>query len=612
MAHAEINNDVIKVTSTWQEKELIKTVPGSRWNAEGKHWTVPLTWAACVQLRGTFDNALTVGPELTQWSWDRFHEVKHSLDIRDLVERDKLKNPKLYPFQDIGVDFAIGNNALIADELGLGKTITGLNILQRAHSMLPALIICPNSVKHSWSEKTQQWFPEATPYIIQGNATERRKILSAARLDPTAVVIMNLEAVRLFSRLKGFGSIRLTKCIECDKHGNKDLTPTKCEVHPKELNNFGFKTVMVDEIHRLKEPKSKVTRACWAVGHDDSVLYRYGFTGTPIANHVGDLWSIMHFIEPNEWPSKSRTLDRYALQSWNAFGGLDIVGINPMKRVEFEKVFHPRFRRTLKAQVLDQLPTKVRSVRYATMEPKQRKAYKELDKQQVTELADKTLLTVQDHLQLSLRKIQLASSYMTVQQDANGLDVVILQEPSPKLDVMEEILEDIGDVQVVIAAQSRQLIELAAKRFMKKKELGAFGMITGKQDEWERQTAIDQFKAGDLRAILMTIDAGGTGVDGLQCANTMIILQRSYSMVANVQLEGRIDRIGSEKHDSIHFIDIVAEDTIEETSLFPALQEKFARLDEITNDRAKLIAQGMTPPAMFDLEETEIMKSRLF
>lgn len=608
MAHAERVGDHIVISTQWTEKELIKTVPGSRWDSENKNWKLPLTWSACVQLRGVFGDLLTVGPDLTEWSWERFNKLKHYLDIRNEYDRDKLTDARLYPFQDVGADFATGNNALITDELGLGKTITGLTTLKRGEDMLPALVVCPNSVKHSWKDKAHDWFPEATPYIIQGSATERRKTFDVAKNDPTALIIINLESVRLFSRLKGFGSIRLAKCDKCDKYGDKNLTPSKCEVHPKELNNFGFKTVIVDEIHRLKEPKSKVTRACWAVGHDASVKHRYGLTGTPIANHVGDLWSIMHFIEPDEWPSKSKVLDRYALQSWNAFGGLDIVGINPLNRAEFEKIFYPRFRRTLKAQVLTQLPTKVRSVRYATMEPKQRKAYKELTKQQITELADHTFLSVTDHLTLNLRKLQLASSYLTVDPD----ETVRLIDPSPKLDIMEELLEDIGNsTQVVIAAQSRQLIELAAKRFTKNKQLGEFGLITGHQNEWERQTAIEAFRNEDLRAILMTIDAGGTGVDGLQCANTMIVLQRSWSMVANVQLEGRIDRIGSEKHDSIHIIDIITEDTVEDERLFPALQEKFARLDEITQDRAKLLAQGITPPSMFDLEETQILNSRL-
>ncbi|MDD5491045.1 MAG: helicase-related protein, partial [Patescibacteria group bacterium] len=140
-----------------------------------------------------------------------------------------------------------------------------------------------------------------------------------------------------------------------------------------------------------------------------------------------------------------------------------------------------------------------------------------------------------------------------------------------------------------------------------------YGRIVGDVSEYDRQVALDRFRSGALQVMLITIDAGGEGVDGLQHSDTLVVLQRSWKMLANVQLEARIDRIGSEKHESVHVIDVVTRGSIEETRLYPRLAEKFERLEEIQRDRARLSAAGLNPPEMFTLEreETTLMNADL-
>jgi SNF2 family DNA or RNA helicase len=354
-------------------------------------------------------------------------------------------------------------------------------------------------------------------------------------------------------------------------------------------------------------------------------------TGTPIANHVGDLWSVMHFLHPIEWATKSKFVDRYALVAWNAFGGLDIVGVNPATRDEFQKIFHPRFRRMLKVQVRDQLPIHQRTQVWVDMGIKQAKAYKEIESQLIT-LIDDELMTVPNNLIKTMRLLQLASSYADVnwvdapdkcRQPKHDLEpdrfprgsctccfdhkelIVHLAEPSPKLDALEELLDG-TDKPVIIAAESKQLIMLTAGRFDKNRKHEPYGLITGDQDEWERDRTIKRLQNGDLRAVLMTLKAGGTGVDGLQAADTMIFLQRSWSMIDNIQAEARIDRIGSTA-ESVHYIDIICRGTVEERKQHPALAAKFTRLDEITQDRAKLAALGQTS-AELELEVDQLTR----
>lgn len=660
MPTAERDGDRISLRTKWTEKDLVREIAGARWAHDAQRWTVPLSWASCLQLRSLFPTSLEVGPELAAWSWREFRDrVEPALALRSRITR--VPSPdldeRLYDFQTSGVEFLIiasraqegdpTGGALLGDDMGLGKTAQILAALKKlglvivelgAAEVLPAAVICPNSVKTGWERQVELWDSPVNTYVVSGGATERRRILEAARQDPLALVIINIESVRLFSRLAPYGSVRLARCRECDKkHGEETLTPARCEVHRKELNGFGFRTVILDEAHRIKDPKSKQTRACWAVGHDPSVRRRWPLTGTPIADHVGDLWSILHFIAPHEHPSKTRFVDRYALQGWNAYGGMEIVGINPERREEFFKIVDPRFRRTPKSLVLDQLPAIIRPTRWVEMVPKQARAYRELDERLVTRLDDGKILASPNNLVNATRLLQLSSSYCDVEWlengdvkptdtclcYASGLDIhkadcvnrwklkVTLAEPSPKLDAMEEAYDELGGKPVVIAAMSRQLIELAGKRFEKRKI--PHGYITGPVPEYERHNVIRNFQRDHINVVLMTIAAGGTGVDGLQHSDTMFVLQRAWSMIENVQVDARVHRIGSEKHDSVNIVDFVTKDSIEERVQFPRLQAKLERLEEINRDRTRLLREGQPETALYELarEESAILSSHL-
>lgn len=317
----------IEVQTNFNEKELIKLIPGSRWDGENRLWTVPRTWTACCQLRGVFRDSLIIGPALLAWAREKRFSTDGVIELRERIEPKTRIDEKLYPFQEAGIEFLnVAGDSLLGDTMGLGKTIQTLKSLE-----LPALVICPNTVKHNWVDEAAKWLPKATPYLIHGSALQRRKLLTQAQADPTALVIMNIEGVRGHSRLAPYGSIRLKRCAKCDpKLGDPKLTDTRCEVHPKELNGFGFKTVVFDEAHRLKDPRSLQARAAWACAHGPTVNRRIALTGTPIANDPSDLWSIMHFLAPKDFPTKSKFIDRYCTPPdsmvWMADGTFKRIG----------------------------------------------------------------------------------------------------------------------------------------------------------------------------------------------------------------------------------------------------------------------------------------------
>lgn len=622
MARATTDGNCIIIHTQWIEKDLVGQIPGAHHNGRSNWWEAPLTWAVWQQLRGVFAATLQVDELLAEWARAEYaNRVAPARQLREQLACEGDTTWRPYQLADIAFIRAAGD-CCIANEPGTGKTVTITTVARTYHfdesrSALPMLVIAPNSVKTHWEKHFAKWFPEATVYKVTGGAVGRRKILESAMGDPNATVIINIEAVRLHSRLEHYGSIRLLRCAECMPRNavEADLVPTsRCEVHRKELNDIPFKTVVLDEAHRIKAPSAKQTRAVWQIMHESTVRHRWALTGTPIANHVGDLWSIMHGVCREEYPVKTKFVDRYALFTWDNGGNLAISDIRPDTRDELFAFLDPRFRRMLKAIVLPQLPPKVWAMREAPMIPKQEKAYREMEKQLYTRLEDGSLLLVTNNLTKNTRLLQFASSYAEIEKpDPEDPEswIVRLKEPSSKVDVLEEIIEENEGRSILVSAPSKQLINIAAERIMhpkdKKKRGQPVALITGDISPYERDIHLANFQAG-LVKILMFTAAGGEGLD-MTAADTLVRMQRSYSLLGNIQTIGRFDRIGAEHHECLNIIDIIAPGTVEEDQL-ERLREKEQRLESIVRDRAALARAGLSTHAL-DSEYAQLMASSL-
>jgi len=609
--HADISpeRDRIVVDPSWQESELLKLTPGARRDNVLKVWYLPLTWASMVYLRGVFGVHFTYSPELERWTWEeRRNRVDPSLEMRQVLEYPLGSDSTgLHPFQRAGVEWMkVAGSGLLGDELGVGKTPQAL-VYVHEEKLLPALVICPNGVKYHWAKRIPRWCPSATPYVIDGGTARGRKTLAVAARDPSALVVVNYESVRMYSRLAPYGSIRLKRCTECDpKFGEVNLKTTQCHVHLKELNTLSFRAVIIDEAHRIGNPSTLQTRAVWATAHNETVEHRWALTGTP--DNMQHLWSIMHAVSPDEYPTRGKWMDRYALQAWNAFGGMDVVGIRPDTRDELNRVLDPHFRRMVKDVVLPQLPRIVRQVRHTTLTPAQRRTYEELDRQLFTRLPDGQLFVAQNKLVSRTRLMQFAAGTVHVdkpdEDDVSSWNVHIA-EPSGKIDELDAVLEELGRKPFVIACEHRDVVSMAAER------LGRLGirhqLIVGGVHPQVAEQACEDLKTGRLQAVVFTSRAGGSGLD-MSGVDTVIRLQRSWSLVANVQVEGRAHRIGSEVHESITFIDIVTRDTIEERQVERML-EKMEQLEQITRDKQSVQAQLTRTP--YSSEEFAELVGRL-
>lgn len=558
MPRAELVNGRIALETEYRDRDLVRAVPGAKFDAAARSWSAPLSWGTCKALRGIFGERLELGSELEKWAWNELEtRVGPALAAREAAlspENDTDGDPRLYPYQRTGVAFlAVAGSAILADEMGTGKTAQTIATLERLGAY-PALIVAPNSVKRSWLREFDKWAPHRDVRVVSGSAAKRRKAL-----EPGAdVYVIHWDVLRHHSRLAPYGNIRLT---------DEEKTP-------KELNR-AWRAVVADEAHRGKDPKSKQTRALWAASADAD--HRFALTGTPIANHPGDFWSLLRFVAPDEWPSKSRFIDRYCLTTWNPHGGIDIVGIRPELRDEFYSVVDPRFLRRPKDLVLSWLPPKVRITRTVEMVPKQRKAYHEMRKGMLAEV-DSGVVMGLDPLTKLARLQQFANAYAEVDEDGK----VTLSEPSGKLDSFMEFLADVGtDEPVVAYAASKQLINLAAARL--EKAGIAYGRVTGDESEDVRDFHVRNFQAGQTRVLLCTLAAASEGIT-LTRARYLCFLQRSWSLVENRQAEDRIHRPGAEQHERVFIIDFITEETVEE-NLLGALEAKDGRLEEIARDK---------------------------
>jgi len=284
----------------------------------------------------------------------------------------------------------------------------------------------------------------------------------------------------------------------------------------------------------------------------------------------------MHGNSPKDFPRKSSFIDRYAVTSWSIYGSLDIAGVNPLNSDELFSFLDPRFRHIPKEALIPFLPPKLREERVCKMTPKQEKAYREMAENMITAVTEGVVVSTNPLAQYT-RLMQFASAFAEIDDEGN----VRLSDPSSKVDEVIEIASDLGDEPFVVGMVSRQLLELCEKRL--DKEGITYASVKGGQTLDEREKAIEDFQGGKVRVMLLTVQSGGVGIT-LTRAAYLVMLQRSWSLVDNMQTEDRVHRIGSEQHKQVTIIDVVSEGTVEVGRQLERLQEKGANLNEVLRD----------------------------
>lgn len=551
-----------------RDRDRAASVPGLRYYKDTETWKGPARLSVALALRGVFGDALEVRDAAyaaVQAEADE-HSVVAEVKVNPGCKEGTPGTDGLRPEQaDAAFLAALRGGFLIGDEKGYGKTVEAagaLNVL--GDEAFPALIIATNTMKYTWGEELERWTGRKVA-VMGRTPTQRKAAIAEVQEGRASVLVCSWAQVKIHSRLAPYGSVART-----DK-----------EKEDKELNEIAWATVIADEAHAMKNPKAKQTRAAWAVR--ENARNRWALTATPVAGHTIDLWGVLHFCSPEDYPSRSKFIDRFVLVHENPWGGMEDLGLNPVTEEEFRRTFDAlHIRRPLVRKDYELLPPQHR---FVDMEGKQRSIYKKIEKEQIARVDDRFLVAV-GPLVLNTRLLQLSQATPVLEEvetpDGPAVNVVAMQRPSCKYDALVDLLGEMGDEPLVVFSESRLLLEMCKRELVKDGLLREeeIGMIVGGVDPAERHRWITEFQEGRLPLILCTIGAGSEGIT-LTRASTMVFLNRSYRYVGNNQAEGRLDRHGQTR--DVQIIDIIARES-EEYRVHESSALKEARLQSVVLD----------------------------
>lgn len=521
---------VFKVAATWPAMgQLMNTMPGAVLTPAAQ------TWATDVQLAARLD----------AWAG-----VPHYQPPEGLTP---------YPWQtQAQVAFPKTLDLLLNDDPGTGKTISAVLALAEAYQVDaitgPTLVVCPAGVVSSWLSVLADWAPhlEAARYMGPKRARLWEDGPEGPRPVPRVLVTSYETAGRDLAKLeaKWWGAL------------------------------------VLDEHHLIKNPDSARSKAARKLADKaDGVI---ALSGTPITHHPGDLWPPLYCLEPKAYPSRTRYRDRY-LDTVPAEYGEEVVGFIPHRRGEFDLGLLGVQRRVAKLDALPWLPPKVYQVREVALPPEARKLYRSMEDELVAAIpdSDEPLNAFSVLAQLQFLQALAAAPCdveVTTTLDDEGQEVkhyhAILKPESWKVTELMAVLEERPLDQVVVFSAHRQLVELAGLAL----DAANIGhrYVVGGQSSGERDRALEDFQAGRARVILVVTGAGGVGIT-LTAANCAVFLSRPWSLVEALQAEDRVHRIGSEVHDSIDIVDIVATGTVD-GAIRTRLVDKADQLGDVLHD----------------------------
>lgn len=449
---------------------------------------------------------------------------------------------KLRPYQQEAIDkfLADGNpcaHHLLGDEMGLGKTYVGAKYATKVYDGRPILVVAPlTGVVDSWVEHFELLTDFKVKRINTKSKKYRAQSIDSFEQSKAQVFVMHPEGLR----------------IEAER-----------------LDDFNWGTMIIDESHKIKNRKTKTFAAAKYVGK--SVIHRLALTGTPVMNRPDELWAQLNWLYPTKqsrldagmkWHfhkllnSYWRFYDRFLTYDIDDYLGYKTV-TGTRHEDELRELLDPFYMRRLKRDVAKDLPEKQYQTYYVDLHPKQRRAYESMRKTLIAWIGEKEDAPVVAPVVIAqlIRLQQFALAFGQV----NSENKMLLDEPSAKLDMLMELLDDAPDKQFVVFSTSKQMVNLAEARMLEAKI--PVSKVTGDVVQHARTATIKRFKEGETRIFIATIGSGGTGLN-LQNADTAIFLDRDWSPANNLQAEDRIHRIGQTSN-SVHIIDIMAKDTID-------------------------------------------------
>jgi len=422
---------------------------------------------------------------------------------------------------------------------GVGKTSTTINILrykmQRHGGVLRTLILCPQIVIENW----------------------RREWLMHSHIDPKDLITLTGPATKRAALIRSQGT---TGKIFITNYEALLMKEVVCA-----LKYYGLEALVADESHKVKCVKAKRTKTL--IDLSDGVKYRYILTGSPILNSAMDIFSQFRVLDGGETFGKNFFLFRSKF-FWdkNAYMPRDkhfpLWVPKPGALDEINKLIASKSMRVKKEECLD-LPPLTKEQIFVELSIEQAKVYQAMKRDFIAYIGGKACVA-QLALTKALRLMQIVSGFAAVEGDTNSDVRTDLEfDSTPRLSALKELLEQITPLHKVIVWACWRQNYKAIRGLLS--DMGIqHSEVHGEFNHGEKQQAVDFFSTNPgCRVLLANPAACGTGVN-LTVASYAIYYSRNFSLEQDLQSEARNYRGGSEIHEKITRIDIVAKDTIDE------------------------------------------------
>jgi hypothetical protein len=494
---------------------------------------------------GMLDALLATQPEIQVDA--AFEKVRQNLrQFEGVVAVDSPPgfHGELRPYQCEGLGWLdylqrFGFGGILADDMGLGKTIQVLALLQRrrAHRQAkgPSLAIVPRSLVFNWAQEAAKFTPRLRVLDYTGPG---RHALRESFSDYDLIITT-------------YGTVRT------------DIA---------ELTNFQFDYAILDEAQAIKNAESQSAKATRLLRS----RYKLAISGTPIENHLGELWSIFEFLNPGMLGSDS------VFKKYIGTGA----SLEQTDRVLLAKALRPFILRRTKQQVVEDLPEKTEQTLYCDMEAEQRRCYDELRAHYRDALLRK------DTADLNRSKIEVLEALLRLRQAACHPGLIspeLATEPSAKLEMLIPSISEVVEEghKVLVFSQFTSFLAIVRERLEQEKI--TYEYLDGRTRN--RAAKVERFQTDtECPVFLISLKAGGLGLN-LTAAEYVYLLDPWWNPAVEAQAIDRSHRIGQTQH--VFAYRLICRGTVEEKIL--ELQQKKRDLaDAILSADNRGAAQNLT------------------
>lgn len=466
-------------------------------------------------------------------------------------------------YQKIGVAWLwnmkkISFNPILADDMGLGKTLQILTFLQKekeeSPQLPPSLVICPTSVLSNWKEEAERFIPSLSLYIHHGP-----------------------------NRLKNHDFAQ-----EIQK---QDIVLTSYSLALRDtsfLTKTNWNTVILDEAQNIKNPQAKQTQAIKNLNSS----FRVALTGTPVENHVGDLWSLFDFLQPG-WLGNETQFQRSFFNPIHRDSDLS-------KATSLKKMTQPFILRRLKtdATIIPDLPDKIETKEYCFLTKEQISLYEACLQSSMHDIENTEGIERKGRILTLLLHLKQICNHPAHFLKENTSPTASSSSSSSKIndigrsgkikrlwELLQEVMEE--NEKVLLFTQYREMGWIL-QSILETQYPGQHCFFHGSLSRKQRDELIQKFQEeSKMRIMVLSLKAGGTGLN-LTAANHVFHVDRWWNPAVENQATDRVFRIGQQKN--VHVHKMICKGTMEE-SIDQLMESKLEIADKIISDTSSQLTE---------------------